>query len=52
MALGKYLGLDIFMRYVKYALNKGEPRFPLERVDPRVGIILSPLDTHDEFYLS
>ena len=30
----------------------GEPRFPLERVDPRVGIFLSPLDTHDGFYLS
>ena len=29
----------------------GEPRFPLERVDPRVGIFLSPLDTHDGFYL-
>ena len=28
----------------------GEPRFPLERVDPRVGIFLSPLDTHDGFY--
>ena len=27
----------------------GEPRFPLERVDPRVGIFLSPLDTHDGF---
>ena len=25
----------------------GEPRFSLERVDPRVGIFLSPLDTHD-----
>ena len=30
----------------------GEPRFPLERVDPRVGIFLSPLDTHGGFYLS
>ena len=30
----------------------GEPRFPLERVDPRVGIFLSPLTTHDGFYLS
>ena len=30
----------------------GEPRFPLERVDPRVGIFLSPLDAHDGFYLS
>ena len=30
----------------------GEPCFPLERVDPRVGIFLSPLDTHDGFYLS
>ena len=30
----------------------GEPHFPLERVDPRVGIFLSPLDTHDGFYLS
>ena len=30
----------------------GEPRFPLERVDPRVGIFLSPMDTHDGFYLS
>ena len=30
----------------------GEPRFPLERVDPRVEIFLSPLDTHDGFYLS
>ena len=30
----------------------GEPRFPLERVDPRVGIFLSPLDTHDGYYLS
>ena len=29
----------------------GEPRFPLERVGPRVGIFLSPLDTHDGFYL-
>ena len=29
----------------------GEPRFPLERVDPRVGIFLSPLTTHDGFYL-
>ena len=29
----------------------GEPRFPLERMDPRVGIFLSPLDTHDGFYL-
>ena len=30
----------------------GEPRFPLERVNPRVGIFLSPLTTHDGFYLS
>ena len=30
----------------------GEPRFPLERVDPRVGIFLYPLTTHDGFYLS
>ena len=30
----------------------GEPRFPLERVDPRVGIFLSPLTTHDGFYFS
>ena len=30
----------------------GEPRFPLERVDPRVGLFLSPLDTHDGFYLT
>ena len=30
----------------------GEPRFPLERVDPRVGIFLSPLDTHDGFYFT
>ena len=30
----------------------GEPHFPLERVDPRVGIFLSPLTTHDGFYLS
>ena len=30
----------------------GKPRFPMERVDPRVGIFLSPLDTHDGFYLS
>ena len=30
----------------------GEPRFPLEQVDPRVGIFLSPLTTHDGFYLS
>ena len=30
----------------------GEPRFPLERMDPRVEIFLSPLTTHDGFYLS
>ena len=30
----------------------GEPRYPLERVDPRVGIFLSPLDTHDGFYFT
>ena len=30
----------------------GEPRFPLERVDPRVEIFLSPLTTHDGFNLS
>ena len=28
----------------------GEPRFPLERMDPRVEIFLSPLTTHDRFY--
>ena len=30
----------------------GEPRFPLQRMDPRVEIFLSPLTTHDGFYLS
>ena len=30
----------------------GEPRFPLERMDPRVEIFLSPQTTHDGFYLS
>ena len=29
----------------------GEPHFPLERMDPRVVIFLSPLTTHDGFYL-
>ena len=28
------------------------PRFPLERMGPRVEIFLSPLTTHDGFYLS
>ena len=30
----------------------GEPRFPLERMDPWVEIFLSPLTTHNGFYLS
>ena len=39
-------------RVHRFSGKLGEPRFPLERVDPRVGIFLSPLDTHDGFYLS
>ena len=33
-------------------VHRSEPRFPLERMDPRVEIFLSPLTTHDGFYFS
>ena len=39
-------------RVLRSSGKLGEPRFPLERMDPRVEIFLSPLTTHDGFYLS